>query len=115
PLVTVQFKTTEPLAPAVKVIVVVFVPAVIEPPVIVQAYVAPTPAVGTEAVLTVELAQTLEGAVIVELGIELIVMVWFCDPPLEQPAPLVTVQFKTTLPLALAEKVILVVPEPAVI
>jgi hypothetical protein len=45
----------------------------------------------------------------------LIVTVWFCEPPLLQPALLVTVQFKTTLPLALALNVIELVPEPAVI
>ncbi len=86
----------------------------IEPPVIVQAYVAPTPAVGTEAVLPVELAQTPEGAVIVELGPPMGIVV-FCDPPPKQPAALVIEQSSTTLPLAFAEKVMLLVPEPAVI
>ena len=61
-----------------------------------------------------ELAQTEDGAVMVEIG-DPIEMVVFCEPPLLQPALLVTVQFKTTLPLALALNVIDLVPEPAVI
>jgi hypothetical protein len=65
-------------------------------------------------VLPVELPQTDEGAVIVETG-DPIGMVVFCEPPLLQPALLVTVQFKTTLPLELALNVIEWVPEPAVI
>ena len=64
--------------------------------------------------MSVELAQTLVGAVIVELGIALIVTVWFCAPPLLQPPPLTTVQFNTTEPLAPAVKVMELVPEPAV-
>jgi hypothetical protein len=63
----------------------------------------------------VELAHTDDGAVIVEPGSGWIVTVWFCEPPLLQPPLLTMVQFKTTLPLALALNVIELVPEPAVI
>lgn len=64
--------------------------------------------------MPMELAQTDDGTVMVEFG-DPIGMVLFCAPPLLQPAPLVTVQFKTTLPLALAVNVIELVPVPAVI
>jgi hypothetical protein len=66
-------------------------------------------------VLPVELAHTDDGAVIVELGTALIVTVWFCEPPLLQPALLVTVQFKATEPLAPAVKVTVELVWPAVI
>jgi hypothetical protein len=49
-------------------------PAVMEPPLIVQLYVAPE-VVGTEAVLPVELAQTDDGAVIVDGGVAFTVTV----------------------------------------
>ena len=55
--------------------------------------------------MPVELAQTDEGAVMVESGIALIGTDLFWEPPLEQPLA-VTVQFRTTLPLAPAVKVI---------
>ena len=79
-------------------------PAAIVPPVIDHEYVAPVPALGTEAVLPVEFAHTALGAVIVELGAD-IGMVVSCEPPLLHPLA-ATVQFKTTLPLAFALKVI---------
>jgi hypothetical protein len=104
-LVTVQLKLSVAPVPAVKVTVEPVWPAVIVPPLIVQLYDAAP--VGTEAVLPVELAQTDDGALIVELGRALMVTLVFCEPPLLQPvAVTVTVQFKTTLPLVLAVKVI---------
>jgi hypothetical protein len=71
-LVTVQPRTTVPLAPASKVTRLVCGSAlVIVPPLIVQTYDAPeamVPAVGTEATLLVDREHTPPGAVIVELG-----------------------------------------------
>ena len=61
-LVAIQPSWTDPEAPAVKVIWFVLPPAVIVPPVMVQAYVQPV-WVGTEAVRPVALAVTLAGAV----------------------------------------------------
>jgi len=68
PFVTVTESWTGPIAPAVHVIALVPDPAVIVPFVIVQAYVAPAPALGTEAALPVDAGQTLAGAVIIAVG-----------------------------------------------
>ena len=65
---TVTPSITDPEAPAENVMLRVPAPAVIVPFPIVQVYVAPTPASGTEAPCPLELEQTEEGAVIVELG-----------------------------------------------
>lgn len=75
PFDTVQFKITEPLAFAVNVMVRVPAPAVIEPPLIDQLYVGVPPAVGTDALLPVELEQTDDGALMVESGTARIVNV----------------------------------------
>ena len=64
PEVTVAWRWTAPLAPAVKVTVRALAPPVIVPFVIDQAYVAPAPASGTEAVSPVVPLQADAGAVI---------------------------------------------------
>jgi hypothetical protein len=91
--VTVTLSVKDEPVPAVYVTVELVPPAVIVPPEIVQAYVAPV-CVGTEAVLPVELAHTAEAAVIVELGSGTVTVF---DPLLEQPAELRTVMLRTTL------------------
>ena len=68
PCCTVTFRDTIPEAPAMKVMLRVPAPPVIAPFPIDHVYVAPTPASGTEAPWPPELAQTEEGAVIVESG-----------------------------------------------
>ena len=98
--VTVQPKVSVPAAPAVKATLRVPAPAAMLPPLIVQAYDAPAPASGTEAVLLVEPEYVDPGAVTVEDGAGVIVTVK--PPMLEQPALFVTAQPKTTEPLALA-------------
>ena len=65
---TVTPSITHPEAPARNVMLRVPAPLVIVPFPIVQVYVAPTPASGTEAPCPLELEQTEEGAVIVEPG-----------------------------------------------
>ncbi len=57
-LVTTTVRPTDPLGPAVNLIVRVPAPEVIVPFVIDQEYVAPDPAFGTAAVLPVEFAHT---------------------------------------------------------
>src|SRR5262249_40181792 len=68
PLTTVTPRVTEPELPAVNAIERVPLPPVIVPFPIVQAYVAPAPASGTEAALPAEPEQTWAGAVIVASG-----------------------------------------------
>ena len=58
--VTETDKDTEPVDPAVYVMLLVTEPAVMVPFVIVHAYVAPDPALLTEAILPVETAVTME-------------------------------------------------------
>lgn len=67
-LVTVTPRPTGPVAPAVKVTERVPGPAVTVPFEIVQAYVAPLPASGTEATSPVAFGQAVPGAVIVAFG-----------------------------------------------
>src|SRR5262245_46323084 len=69
-LVTTTRSVAVPLVlAAVQVMFVLEAPEVIVPaPLMVQAYVAPTPASGTDAVLPVELTQAVLAAVIVALG-----------------------------------------------
>jgi methylglyoxal synthase len=63
--------------------------------------------VGTDAVLPVELAQTADGAAMVESGVGLMVM--FFEPLEEQPAPDVTVTLRVTGLTLPAVKVMLAV------
>lgn len=74
---------------------------------------APVPAEGTEAELFLELRRTLDGAVIVALGLELIVTLLLAVAA--QPVALVTVTPSATVPLAPAVKVTDLVLPPAVI
>ena len=69
----------------VKVTDVVPWPPVIEPLVIDQLYVAPTPALATEAMLPAEPALTLPGAVMVAFGFGLTLTVVMADAALLQP------------------------------
>jgi hypothetical protein len=101
--VTVTPTVVVPDAPAVKVMLLAFVALVIVPLVIVQAYVAPACA-GTLAVLPVELAQSVEAAVIVGVGFAVIATL--CVPLLTQPPELVTVTLSVVVPDAAALKVI---------
>src|SRR5260221_12949450 len=78
-VVTVTFSVSVPPAPAVKVMLFVPAPAVIVPLVMPHAYVAPTPALATEAMLPVVVACTEAGAVIVAFGFGLIVTVVAAD------------------------------------
>jgi hypothetical protein len=88
-VVTVTCSVSVPGAPAVNVMLDVPVPAVIVPLVIDQLYVAPAPAFATDALLPVEPATTLDGAVIVAFGFGLIVTVVVAEEALLQ-LPLVT-------------------------
>jgi hypothetical protein len=112
-LVTVIARVTEPDAPAVNVIFLVPVPAVIEPLVIVHAYAELAPASGTDAELPVELEHTEDGAVIEALGGGFIVTVVLEDA--EQPLLFVTVMATVTVPDVPAVYAILLVPAPVVI
>jgi D-arabinose 5-phosphate isomerase GutQ len=109
---TVTERPTEPLAPALKVMVAVPVPLVMVPLVIPQEYVAPAPAFGTDAVCPDELAQTDDGAVIVASGSGSIVTL--VELLVEQPAEVWTVTERPTGPEAEALKVMVEVPAPAV-
>jgi hypothetical protein len=88
-VVTVTCSVSVPAAPAVNVMFDVPVPAVIVPLVMDQLYVAPAPAFATDALLPVEPATTLDGAVIVAFGFGLIVTVVVAEEALLQ-LPLVT-------------------------
>lgn len=78
-----------------------------------QAYVAPLPVNGTEAVFPAEPAHTTPGAVIVEEGAVMIVT--FVQLMLLQPVAFVAVTQIVTVPLVPAVQVMFVVPCPAVI
>ena len=73
PSVMVTEILAEEPEPAVQMICLVLLPDVIVPPVIAQLYVALPYAVGTDAVLPVDVAHTAEGAVIVQTGSALMV------------------------------------------
>jgi hypothetical protein len=90
-------------------------PAVmLPPPVTVHTMVAPLPGLAIVAVLPVLLAQTDEAAVIVaSLGTQFTGMDLEFDAV--QPAAVVTVTFRTTLPFGPAVKVMELDPAPAVI
>ena len=68
PWVTVTPSPTGPAGPALNVTERVPVPPVIDPFEIVQAYVAPAPASGTEATSPVVFGQAVAGAVMVAFG-----------------------------------------------
>ena len=104
--VIVTLSVVVPEAPAVKVIAFVLVALVIVPLVIDHAYVAPACA-GTLALLPVEPAQTVDGAVIVATGFALTVTL--CDDEVAQLAPSVTVTPRTVVPEGPAVKVIVLV------
>lgn len=75
--------------PAVNTIALVFTADVIVPPVMFQLYVAPVPAFGTDALLPVEEAQTVDDEVIAEDGNDCTVTT--LELLLEQPWLFVTV------------------------
>ena len=83
-VVTVTFNVVVPAAPAVKVMLAVPLPPVMEPLVMPQTYVAPTPALATEAPALVPLAMEA-GAVMVALGFGLTVTVVAAEAALLQP------------------------------
>ena len=87
---TVSLSVSVPGPAAVKVTLLVPEPAVIVPPVMLQAYVAPAPAFATEAALPVEPLTMLAGAVMFALGVGLTVTTVVADGALVQP-PAVTV------------------------
>jgi hypothetical protein len=89
PLVTTTLMTAVPLGPAVQRIDGVPLPLVMVPPVIVQSYVEPLWAAGTEAVLDVELEATEAGAETVVLDAPLPTET-VCDAEPVHPAALVT-------------------------
>ena len=84
-VVTVTCRVRVPTAPAVKVMLGVPVPAVIVPLVADQLYVAPTPALATEAALLVVPVLTEAGAVMVAFGLGLTVTVVAAEAALVQP------------------------------
>jgi hypothetical protein len=90
--VTVTASPTTPDAPAVNVIVGPVAPAVMVPFVIVHAYVAPAPALGTDAVLPVETIHTAAGAVIAAEGVGFTVTTAL---PEAVPGPLASETFVT--------------------
>ena len=97
-VVTVMLSATEPLVPAVKVIVRPLF-AVMVPPVICQLYVAPVPASGTLA-LPVAPAQTSVGAVIVAEGFAFAVTTTASLGVLAQPRESVTTTWYEPLVVA---------------
>lgn len=112
-VVTVTVSPTEPEAGELNVIARVPAPAVIVPPVMAHAYVAPAPASGTDATLPVELGQTAGGAVIAADGAALTATL--CEPLAAQPEPFCTVTPRLRGPAAPAVKPIVRVPAPLVI
>ena len=97
-VVTVTLSVNVPTAPAVKVMLLVPVPPVIVPLVMLQLYVAPTPALATEATLPVEPLAALAGAVIVAFGLGAMVTLAVFEA--EQPEALVTTSVRPTVPEA---------------
>ena len=89
-IVTVTVSVTMPDEPAVNVIDDVLAPAVMVPPVMVQAYVVPAAPVGTDALLPVDPGATVCGAVMVVAGVLLTVTATGADVP-EQLVVSVTV------------------------
>ncbi len=83
-VVTVTFNVVVPTAPAVKVMLVVPLPAVMEPLVMPHTYVAPTPALATEAPALLPLGMEA-GAVMVAFGNGLTVTWVAADGALVQP------------------------------
>jgi hypothetical protein len=111
PTVTVHPSVSVPTAPAVKVTALVPAPAVIAPPVMVHAYVAPA-CDGTDATSPGMPVVTTEGAEIATT--DALETRTFAVPVAVTPAALVTTQVTTRVPGAPAVKVIALVPAPAV-
>ena len=89
-------------------------PAVINPFVMLHAYLAPVPPFATEAVLPDDPAHTDVAAVIFATGYAEMVTVLLPDDALH-PTALVTVTLRVTVPVDPAVKLILLVPDPDVI
>jgi hypothetical protein len=83
-LVTVTLSSTEPALAADQVMIGVSCPAVIVPPSMDQLYVVPIPASATDAVFPVLPANTLSGAVMVQLGNALTVTITLAQAELPQ-------------------------------